>query len=500
MRFLKLWRLGIGTERGIPRQDRCAVQCHMVTSGVDVESDDEGIVMSSGKPSTSAPLMSGDRIDPALLERAAVEMGHDAVPGIALGVYHDGRVATAGLGVTNVQHPQPVVGDTLFQIASITKTFTVTAVLQLIEEGRLSLDDPVRAHLPEFAVADQEVSAAVTIRDLVTHSCGWEGEFHEDTGWGDDALAATVARMSKLVQVTPLGQMWSYNNAAFYVLGRILEVLHGRPYEDVIDNALLAPLGMDGACFFAHDVLHRNFAVGHGERGGQTVVARPWAMPRGSNPSGGVIASAAHMMRYAQFQLDGGPVLSDAMRLSAFEPAGPLSDTPAIGLGWWLDDSAGERVVSHGGGANGQPCLFAMIPSRRFALAVLTNGVNGTITAKRLLAWAMWNYFGLAAPDPEAQTAPDVDTWLGTYEDRLERRVLRREGEQLVLDQSPLRQWLEGLNPPEVAHSGIRVQPTGSDAMLFAPGERAQHVGTILRDENGESRWLRVKRRANLRT
>ena len=457
--------------------------------------------MSLATPPASGPLISENRIDPALLDRARVEMRHDKVPGIALGIYHNGQAATAGLGVTNVEYPQPVEGDTLFQIASITKTFTVTAILQLIDQGRLRLDDPVRAHLPEFAVADGGVSAAVTIRDLVTHSCGWEGDFHEDTGWGDDALAAIVARMRKLVQVTPLGEMWSYNNAAFYVLGRILEVVHKRPYEDVLNEALLAPLRMDGACFFAHQLLHRSFAVGHAERGGKSVVAQPWAMPRCSNPSGGVIASAAHLMQYAQFQLEGGPLLSNDLRLSAFEPAGPKSDTPDIGLGWWLDDTTGERVVSHGGGANGQPCLLAMIPSRGFALAVLTNGANGGITANRLLTWAMQNYFGLSAPTPAAQPAPEaVHTWLGAYEDRLERRVLRLEGGQLVLDQFPVSQWLEGLNPPDAPRSGIPVQPIGADTLLIAPDERGQHVGTILRDNNGEARWLRVKRRANLRT
>ncbi|WP_439402511.1 serine hydrolase domain-containing protein [Bradyrhizobium sp. DASA03068] len=446
----------------------------------------------------TAPLLLSHRVDPALLGQASMEMQRDGVPGVALGVYHRGCVGTAGLGVTNVLHPRPVDGDTLFQIASITKTFTATALLQLAEQRRVNLDDPISAHLPEFTVADPEVSTSVTIRDCLTHSCGWEGDFFEDTGWGDDALAVMVGRMDKLVQVAPLGRIWSYNNAAFYPLGRILEVLHGRPYEDVLNKVLLAPLGMDGACFFAQDLLHRNFAVGHAERGGHTVIARPWAMPRCVNPSGGVIASAAHLMRYAQFLLEGAPVLGDALRLAAFEPAGPSTDTQTIGLGWWIDDISGERVVSHTGAANGQPCFFAMIPSRRFALAVLTNGANGWITAQRLLAWAMRTYFGLVTPEPRAQQLAAVDAWLGTYETRIERRVLRRQGEQLVLDQVPLKQWLDGLDPAALPQHGTEVKPIGPDAMLIAPGERAQRVGTVLRNSDGDIRWLRFNRRAAL--
>ncbi|MER8779283.1 serine hydrolase domain-containing protein [Mesorhizobium sp. M0977] len=447
----------------------------------------------------TSPLLPSHRIDPALLDQARVEMQCDGVPGIALGIYHNGCAATAGLGITNVLNPQPVGGDTLFQIASITKTFTATAVLQLVEQGRLHLDDPIRVHLPQFAVADADVSAAVTIRHCLTHSCGWEGDFYEDPGWGADALAAMVARMRKLVQVTPLGRMWSYNNAAFYVLGRIVEVLHGRPFEDALNEALLTPLGIDGTCFFAHDLLHRSFAVGHAEFNGQTVIARPWAMPRCGNPIGGLIASAEHLMRYAQFHLEGGTVLSDAMRLTAFEPAGPSSDTPEIGLGWWLDDTTGERVVSHGGGGNGQPCEFAIIPSRGFALAVLTNGENGRSTAQRLLKWAMQKYFGLNSPDTEPQPSTDVEAWLGTYETSFYRHVLRREGERLALDETTLKEWLDHLHPPPVSRLGMEVRPTGPDALLIAPGEREKRVATLLRDARGEIRWLRAKRRAALR-
>ncbi|MER8421718.1 serine hydrolase domain-containing protein [Mesorhizobium sp. M1329] len=285
--------------------------------------------------------------------------------------------------------------------------------------------------------------------------------------------------MGKLVQVTPLGRLWSYNNAAFYVLGRILEVLHGRPFEDVLQEALLTPLGIDGTCFFAHDLIHRNFAAGHAEFEGRTVIARPWAMPRCGNPIGGLIASADHLMRYAQFQLEGAAVLSDAMRLAAFEPAGPSSDTPAIGLGWWLDDTTGERVVSHSGGANGQPCFFAMIPSRRFALAVLTNGSNGRITARRLLKWAMRTYFGLASPEPQAQGTFDADSWLGTYEARLERRVLRREGERLVLDLTD-EEWLDARryeSAPHFARSGGPADWSGHNAY---PARQARGAGRKL--------------------
>ncbi|WP_457255999.1 serine hydrolase domain-containing protein [Pedococcus sp. P5_B7] len=444
-----------------------------------------------------SPLLPGAYIDPALLAQARMEMALDAVPGVGIGVYHQGRVATAGLGVSSVLDPHPVTGETMFQIASITKTFTATALLQLVEQGLLSLDDPIRKHLPAFAVVDASVSAAVTIRDCLTHSCGWEGDLYEDPGWGDDALATIVGRMKQLRQVTPLGELWSYNNAAFYVLGRVLEVVQKRPFEAIMKDNLLRPLGMNDACFFAHEMVYHPFVVGHAQYGGRTVLARPWEMPRCGGPIGGLIASPEHMMRYADFQLAGGEALGDETRLAAFEPSGPPGDRPEVGLGWWLDDSSGERVVSHGGGANGQPCLFAMIPSRQFALAIFTNGELGSRTADRLLKWAMRTYFGLVPPEMMREAPADVSDALGVYESRLERQTLRQEGDRLLLDRQ-YRPWLAEMYPPPGVDWGVEVDAIGADKLLIAPGHRAQQVGTILR-AGDQARWLRIGRRAALR-
>ncbi|MER8504992.1 hypothetical protein NKH42_30170 [Mesorhizobium sp. M1142] len=143
--------------------------------------------------------------------------------------------------------------------------------------------------------------------------------------------------------------------------------------------------------------------------------------------------------------------------------------------------------------------MFAMVPSRRFAIAVLTNGVNGWITARRLFEWALRTYFGLASPDPRIQPSIDVEAWVGTYETCLEKYTLRREGERLVLDERPFKEWLEGLTPAPASHIGVEVRATDPDKMLIAPGQREQLVGTVLRDANRGCRWLRVHRRVSLR-
>lgn len=119
----------------------------------------------------------------------AERMQHYQVPGAALGIIHDGREHMAGFGVTSVENPLPVNEDTLFQIGSTTKTVTGTAAMRLAEMGKLDLDMLVRTYLPEFRMADDTVAATVTLRHLFTHMGGWFGDYFDDTGMGDDALA-----------------------------------------------------------------------------------------------------------------------------------------------------------------------------------------------------------------------------------------------------------------------------------------------------------------------
>ncbi|HRC77110.1 MAG TPA: serine hydrolase domain-containing protein, partial [Kouleothrix sp.] len=198
-----------------------------------------------------------------LCELAAREMERLAVPGVAIGVTDGDREHVAGLGVTSIDNPLPVDADTLFQIGSTSKTITATAAMRLAEQGRLSLDAPVREYLPDLRLADEGVAARVTLRHLFNHTGGWAGDYFDDLGGGDDALARIVERMRDLPQLTPLGEVWSYNNAGFYVAGRVIEVVSGATFERTIDELVLAPLGMRRSLFFAGDIMTYRFAAGH---------------------------------------------------------------------------------------------------------------------------------------------------------------------------------------------------------------------------------------------
>src|SRR5262249_24203296 len=167
----------------------------------------------------------------ALDAKIRAGMARYGIPGVAVGVLAQGIEYVKGYGVTNVDYPVPVDGDTLFRIASTTKTFTGTTVMRLVEQGALDLQATVRTYLPGFQTADPSVAARVTLRQLLNHSAGWLGEYYEDTGPGDDALARYAAGMARLPQLTPLGTVFAYNNAAVALAGHVLEVATGKTYE-----------------------------------------------------------------------------------------------------------------------------------------------------------------------------------------------------------------------------------------------------------------------------
>src|SRR5688500_18993227 len=122
---------------------------------------------------------------------AKIEAGMDRyhIPGVAIGVLYQGEEYVRGYGVTNVDEPEPVDGDTLFRIASTTKTFTGTAVMRLVEQGKLDLESPIRRYIPGFKLADEAAAQRVTLRQCLNHSAGWLGDDEEDFGRGDDVLA-----------------------------------------------------------------------------------------------------------------------------------------------------------------------------------------------------------------------------------------------------------------------------------------------------------------------
>jgi CubicO group peptidase (beta-lactamase class C family) len=418
------------------------------------------------------------------------------VPGIALGVRWEGEEETTGLGVTSLENPLDVTPDTLFQIGSITKTYTATAIMRLSEQGELGLDEPVRTYLPEFRLADEDVASRVTIRQLLTHTGGWLGDYFDDLGPGDDALARMVERLADVPQLTPLGEVWAYTNSAFYVAGRVIEVLTGKPFEQALRELVLDPLGLEQSFFFADEVITRRFAVGHTLNEQQeTVVARPWAIGRAAHSAGGIVCGVDELLRYSRFWIEGGDLLQPDSVGEMLRPQVQVGgEFDAVGLAWFLKAWDGVQVIAHGGGTMGQVTLLAIAPEQGFALVVLTNHDYGGTVCQRALVQAMETYHGVREPELRAvELEPRaVQGYLGRYESNMADVVLARTDEGLRLELEP-----KGGFPTPDTPAPPSPPPApfafASEAEIFVPegpfkGERA----VFLRDEAGQIVWLRL--------
>ena len=143
------------------------------------------------------------------------------VPGASLGIYAGDEFVEFATGVTNINTNVPVTPNTLFQIGSNTKVYTTTLVMQLVDQGKVDLDAPAKKYVPELKLTDSAAEKAITVRMLLTHLSGIEGDYFDDFGRGDDGLAKYVESFATLGQIYSPGEMWSYCNSGFCLAGLI---------------------------------------------------------------------------------------------------------------------------------------------------------------------------------------------------------------------------------------------------------------------------------------
>ncbi len=420
------------------------------------------------------------------------------VPGVVVGILHEGRVKTAGFGVTNVDHPLEVDDQTLFQVGSISKTFTGTLIMKMVEDGKIDLDATVRTYLPEFKVADPEASEKVTIRHLLTHTSGWFGDFFLDTGPGDDAATKYVAEMADLEQLAPIGQIWSYNNAGFYLLGHVIEVICGKSYQEAIHEMVLDPLGLKSTFFDPGDVITYRFATGHDD--GQ--VARPWPLPRAAYPVGGIACSVHDLLAYARFHMGDG-TLEEGERLLQKEslirmqtPTATVWKKERWGLSWAVNDTYDTRLISHGGGTKGQVSQLTIAPERDFSVVVFTNSGSGGLVTQEVTRRALKDYLEIDIRDPEPleaskeQLAPFVGEYSRPYAD-ISLGILgsRLVGQMVFKLGFPAKD-----TPPQPAPPPFTLGLIEEDRLMVLDGLMKTTKVDVIRKPDGSIGWIRSGR------
>lgn len=437
----------------------------------------------------------------AICAKIVSEMKRLKVPGAALGIYHQGQEFSAGFGKTSVENPLPVTPDTLFQVGSISKTFTGTILMRLVEAGKLDLDTPVRKILPKFRMSDPEVEKRLTTRHLLTHTGGWIGDYFDDFGNGDNALQKMVKKIRKLPQVTPLGQAWSYNNAGFNIAGRIVEVLTGQPYESAAREMIFAPLGLGLTFFYPDDVMitHR-FVSGHQNIGRKVQVARPWAIGRAGNCVGGVVSTVRDLLTYARFHMgDGSTAQSQALMQRATLEAMRAEQVDAggrgkMGLTWFIRLAGGLQIFGHGGATHGQQAVLHFIPQADFALALLTNSDEGGLITDNALKWALESYFETAIPSPTPTRKPDEELaeYSGRYELPLSAFELTASDGYLVRKDIPRGGFPTPDSPAGPPEPDVRLAFYAADRLVGLDEPRQGALCEFLRNADGKVSLMRI--------
>ena len=362
---------------------------------------------------------------PALRERYHV-------PAAAWAVLAGGEVVDGADGILNKATGVEATPDSVFQIGSITKLWTSSLVMQLVDEDKVDLDLPVRTYLPDFTIKDEAAAAQVTTRQLLNHTSGFEGDIFTDTGVGDDCLEKYVAGLGEVPQLFPPGERFSYNNAGYCVLGRMVEVLREKSYDACVRDHLAAPLGLTHTATSPYEAIMFRAAMGHIEmEPGQGYVPAPmWAMVRSNAPAGSMLAMRARdLLAFAKMHLDDGQAADGTRVLAPGTPARmqarevTLPDLGLMGTSWGLgferfDTPAGE-IIGHDGSTIGQGAFLRMVPEAGVAVALLTNGGDVVSLYRDVVAHVLAELTDVrlpALPEPPADPQRiDASRFAGTY-------------------------------------------------------------------------------------
>lgn len=323
----------------------------------------------------------------------------ERAPGLAVGVWRDGAVLyRAGFGSRGGGTGNPAVGpETLFHMASVTKPFVATAIMQLVESGKVSLDSTVRTYLPYFAMKDPR-AAGITVRQVLTHTAGI-GDV-EDYRWqnpeyDDGALERYVRGLADSTLIAAPGERWAYSNIGFEILADLISKVSGQSFEDYIQARILTPLGMRKSTLLMTDIDSTLMAYGHHRD--STGVSRPigyYPYNRRHAASSTLHSSVDDMLRWAAANLGRG-TLDQASILGAASydqlwttqrdmtaeiaerarQAGATSpyEKMGIGLSWFLPVRKGAQLVWHSGGDNGFRSDLVLVPDKRLAIVVMVN-------------------------------------------------------------------------------------------------------------------------------
>ncbi|WP_051265872.1 serine hydrolase domain-containing protein [Nakamurella lactea] len=365
-----------------------------------------------------------------LSARLADRLDEFDLPGAAFAFARGDELVQGAAGVLSRTTGLAATPDSWFQIGSITKLFTGTMVMQLVDDGLVDLDQPVRGYLPDFDAGDEAASSSITVRQLLTHTSGLQGDYFADFGRGSDAVRRYVHSLADVGMLHEPGSRFSYCNSGFSVLGLLLETLRGNDFDSILTERLLRPLGIAGGTLAEQAMLHRA-AVGHvdGPDGSPVVPAGAWAIPYSAGPAGATpFMSPAGLVSFVRMHLAGG-LATDGTRVLSEESVAAMQrmqvalpdrwPVRGIGMPWALYPWGDSTVLGHDGGTLGQYSFLRVHPDTGAIAVLLTNGPGGAAVFRRFGQPLFAELTGLTEPEPlvppENPPAVDVRPLVGRY-------------------------------------------------------------------------------------
>jgi CubicO group peptidase (beta-lactamase class C family) len=449
------------------------------------------------------------------LDRAALQHRLDElaakhhVVGASFALLDGDDVIEIATGVANMRSGLPSTPQTLFQIGSVTKVFTATLVMQLVEQGKLDLDAPIARALPELRLSRPELTQTVTIRHLLTHTSGIDGDHFADMGRGDDVLELYVASCAQLPQLYTPGKLCSYSNAGWSILGRVVEVATGMTWDSALAGLLLQPLQCASTVTLPEQAIVHPVAIGHlpGE-GADMTAPRPspvWSLPRSLGPAGQICATAADVLRFARMHLDGGRAADGTQILSATTVASmqvphvELID-PILGdfwaLGWFGSDWEGGRSIGHDGNTIGQAAFLRLLPDHHVAATLLTTGGLSRAMYEELFSEVLADRAGVSVwrtpAVPEVPASIDLNVCAGTYE-RYGFRYEIAAGDDGTLTLTP-HPTIDNPLLALVMTPQLRMVPHHGLTFVCYPPilPAARSTGTFAGVEDGRAQWVHI--------
>ena len=348
------------------------------------------------------------------------------VPGASVAVLKGQTIVSeVATGFINRDTRVRTTTDTVFQIGSITKTFTATMIMQLRDEGRLDLDELVVKYLPDFRNNDMKRLRKVTLRHLLTHQSGIDGDFFPRTDTGDKAIEELLGMSGSLPFLFDPGTNYSYNNIGFSALGRVIEVIDQRSFDVSLRKRIFAPLDMDHALSRPEDNLRFRAAVGHlpdPKHPDQLIVPKVVYLTIGHKAAGSTPAmTASDLLNYAAVHknkgvgLNGNRILSARSVREMQKPQVTCKDRDwpwQVGQPWRLAKWGAVKIYGHPGGTVGQGSDLTICNEKDIAVVCLTNGGNAAEFSRTVVSHVFKsvkvNMFKPPMPAKKISAKPEV--------------------------------------------------------------------------------------------